>query len=548
MTLFNWLARRFNNRGNRKPRRGRTLSPRAFRLQMEPLEDRSMLAGFIAVGTDAGVPAEVRIFADRDDNDTYETSVSSSTPAPFTFSPYPGFTGGVRVAMGDFDGDGNDELVTGAGPGGGPHVIVWDLNADGTVGGVVDSFMAFGSFTGGVFVAAGNLNGGADELAVAPDAGGGAHVKIYSDTDTDSLLNDNLTDEFFAFSGFTGGVRLAFGNTHNTSGVEELICAAGPGGGPHVLIFSDSDVDRQVSDNPVIDSFFVYAATFSGGVYVASTPIPAMGGNGAELITGAGAGGGPDVRIFSDVNGNGSVSDDSIAEGFFAYAAGFSGGVRVAAGDTDNSASTDGISGGFGELITGPGPGGGPHIMIRDDNGDVGGLIGDNPPADQFFAYPASYSAGVFVAFGKVQVGVAANQFQQVIAEGTTNFRLQVEPGAGIIRDLDLTFGILHTNNEELDVTLTHVASGTSVELWTDVGGTRRGFIIRLDDESALDLGSVSGTGTDAVMGIFNPEGTALLSAFDALDASGEWRLTIADDTANAFNGQLLGWSLHFSY
>ncbi len=493
MTIIRWLATRFSRlrqRGKRQPRRSRALS-RCHRLHLDGLEDRAMLAGFIAVGTDAGVPAEVRIFADRDDNDTYETFVGNSALAPFTFSPYPGFTGGVRVAMGDFDGDGNDELVTGAGPGGGPHVIIWDLNADGTVGGIVDSFMAFGTFTGGVFVAAGNLNGGADELAVAPDAGGGAHVKIYSDTDTDSLLNDNLTDQFFAFAGFSGGIRLAFGNTHASSGAEELICAAGPGGGPHVLIFSDHDFDRQVSDAAAIDSFFVYGGTFSGGVYVASTPIPAMGGNGAELITGPGAGGGPNVRIFSDLNANGSVSDDSIAEGFFAYDAGFTGGVRVAAGDTDNTSPTDGISGGFGEVITGPGPGGGPHILIRDDNGDVGGLIGDNAAADQFFAYPAGYSAGVYVAFGKVQVGAATTQFQQLITDNaTTNTRIQVDAGAGIIRDLDVTLGIAHENNDDLDVTLTHVASGISLVLWSDVAGTRRGFIIRLSDEFPSDLGA----------------------------------------------------------
>src|SRR5262245_12565961 len=154
------------------------------RLRLERLEERSVPAGFIAVGTDAGVPAEVRIFADRDDNDTYETLVSAAQSQPYVFSPYPGFTGGVRVAMGDFDNDGNDELVTAAGPGGGPHVIVWDLNPDGTVGGVVDSFMAFDvSFLGGVNVAAGNLNGGVDELVVAPAFGGGPNVKIYYDTD-----------------------------------------------------------------------------------------------------------------------------------------------------------------------------------------------------------------------------------------------------------------------------------------------------------------------------------------------------------------------------
>ena len=42
------------------------------------------------------------------------------------FAYGPGFTGGVRVGVADIDADGNLELVTGAGPGGGPHVKAFD--------------------------------------------------------------------------------------------------------------------------------------------------------------------------------------------------------------------------------------------------------------------------------------------------------------------------------------------------------------------------------------------------------------------------------------
>src|SRR4051812_15104131 len=109
MPRSHWLSKWFGD--NRERTSSRRPAPRTFRPRFEQLEGRNMLAGFIAVGTDAGVPAEVRIFADRDDSDTYETSVSAATPEPTVFSPFPGFAGGVRVALGDFDGDGNDELV-----------------------------------------------------------------------------------------------------------------------------------------------------------------------------------------------------------------------------------------------------------------------------------------------------------------------------------------------------------------------------------------------------------------------------------------------------
>src|SRR5262245_18077019 len=144
----------------------------SFRPKLEAIEDRVVPAGLLAVGTDAGVPNVVRIYTDNDDNDTYETLAPGGGLQAADFSPYAGgFAGGVRVALGDFDGDGNVELVTAAGPGGGPHVTVFELHSDGTIGAIIDSFFAYGSgFTGGVFVAAGDIDGdGIDELVTAPD-------------------------------------------------------------------------------------------------------------------------------------------------------------------------------------------------------------------------------------------------------------------------------------------------------------------------------------------------------------------------------------------
>ena len=99
-----------------------------------------------------------------------------------TLTPYdPRFAGGVRVAVGDVTGDGIPDIITGPGPGGGPHikVIDGDTHLD------IFSFFAFDErFTGGVFVAAADVNG--DHLAdiiVGADAGGGPHVKVFSGAD-----------------------------------------------------------------------------------------------------------------------------------------------------------------------------------------------------------------------------------------------------------------------------------------------------------------------------------------------------------------------------
>lgn len=58
----------------------------------------------------------------------------------------------MYVAVGDVTGDGRADIVTAAGPGGGPHVRTYD----GTTGAAIGSFIAFDpAFLGGVFVGAG---------------------------------------------------------------------------------------------------------------------------------------------------------------------------------------------------------------------------------------------------------------------------------------------------------------------------------------------------------------------------------------------------------
>jgi hypothetical protein len=276
------------------------------------------------------------------------------------------FRGGVRVATGDVNGDGVLDMVAAAGPGGGPHVRVFDGSSGEQLPGPIGSFFAYdSSFRGGVFVAAGDIDGDnhADIITGAGE-GGGPHVRVFSGADGSELAS------FFAYNvAFAGGVRVAAGDVDG-NGTIDIVTGAGPGGGPHVRVF-DGATGSQLAG--AIGSFFAYDPSFRGGVHVAVGDI--NGDHRADVITGAGEGGGPHVRVLSGLDGAELAS-------FFAYDPTFLGGVCVGAGDLDG----DGLA----DIITGAGAGGGPHVRA------FSGL--DDHDMMNFFAYDPGFTGGIFVA------------------------------------------------------------------------------------------------------------------------------------------------------
>jgi len=198
----------------------------------------------IIVAPDAGAPPLVRV---------YDGKSAALLASFYAFDP--AFTGGVSVAAGDVNGDGHDDIITGAAING--HVKVFS----GSTGAEIRSFLAFPGFNGGVSVGAADVNyhGHADVIVGAGPGAPGGHVKVFDGLTSHQLLS------FFAFDpNFPGGVRVAAGDVDGDK-VIDIIAAAGPGGVPHVKVF------RSI-DQLQLDSFLAYEPDFLGGVLVGAAP------------------------------------------------------------------------------------------------------------------------------------------------------------------------------------------------------------------------------------------------------------------------------------
>ena len=270
------------------------------------------------------------------------------------------FKGGANIATGDIDGDGYEEIVVGAGNGGGPHVVIFDSN-----GNLKYQFFAYNpGFRGGVNVAVADIdNDGVDDIITGAGIGGGPHVRIFN-------KDGKVLGQFFAYNeNFRGGVNVSAGDVDG-DGEVEIVAGTGIGGGPQVRIFKPT--------GKVVGQFFAYNEYFRGGVKVHVGDID--GGtsrNKREIITSPGPGGGPHVRIFNETG--------TVLNQFFVFDEKFRGGVNIALGDVNNDKKM--------EIIAGAGPGGTPHLRVYSTNGIL---------LSSFYAYESSFEGGLNVSVIKL--------------------------------------------------------------------------------------------------------------------------------------------------
>src|SRR5438105_4595107 len=162
----------------------------------------------VGAGEGNGSSPQVKVFSGADGTTLLQSF--------FAFAP--SFTGGVRVAAGDVNGDGRADIITGAGPGGGQVVVYSGKDLS-----ILKNFFPFGAnYTGGVYVAAGDVNGdGLDDIIVGAGTGP-SRVTVFNSKD------GSVHQDFFAFANSTGGVGVAATDL-DVDGSADILAATGPG-------------------------------------------------------------------------------------------------------------------------------------------------------------------------------------------------------------------------------------------------------------------------------------------------------------------------------
>ncbi len=255
-------------------------------------------------------------------------------PAASNAPTDPGIAGGLTV--------GAAKVTVVTGPDG--TVQIYAAGADGQLVPAGNAFRPFADFNGPVRAVAADVNG--DKIAdivVGTGPNGGSRIRVL-----DGKTFQDMVTPFSAFeSSFNGGIFLAAGD-FNHDGRDEVVVTPDQGGGSRVKILALNGNSMAT----VADFYGIDDAAFRGGARAAVGDINKDGT--PDLIVAAGFGGGPRVSI---LDGNTVLTGNrrTLVPDFFAFEQTLRNGVYITVGDVNGD--------GYGDLVFGAGPGGGPRVL-----------------------------------------------------------------------------------------------------------------------------------------------------------------------------------------
>ncbi|HEX4612698.1 MAG TPA: FG-GAP-like repeat-containing protein, partial [Urbifossiella sp.] len=213
--------------------------------------------------------------------------------------------------------------------------------ADGTLTAIGPVITPFIGGSGAIRAVVGDFNGdGTPDLAFGTGPGTTAAVRILN-----GRTGTDLGGLTTVLDGFSGGVYLAAGDL-NKDGRAELAVSADAGGGTRVTVYRVARTLTALADFIALDD-----PTFRGGSRVAIGDVNRDGY--ADLIVGAGIGGGPRVAVYDGRTVSGGTPARLVPD-FFALDPTLRSGVFITAADLNGD--------GYADLAYGTGATGGPRI------------------------------------------------------------------------------------------------------------------------------------------------------------------------------------------